>query len=259
MRNLCMIVSYEGTHYHGFQIQPNKVTVQQKIQEAIHVLTGEETIIHASGRTDAGVHARAQVFHFHTSSPIKLQQWTLAINARLPKDIVVQNTFEVPESFHARRSAKSKTYRYTIRNDRLPDVFRRNLQLHVPVKLNWQAIEQALQHLIGRHDFTTFASTKTDKASLVRTIYRAWIEEDPHDPAVKHLYFKGDGFLTHMIRIIIGTLLQVGRGKRSSDDIPTILLGKNRALAGPTAPAHGLMLWEVEYDEIPPYGSIVSR
>ncbi|CAM3086725.1 tRNA pseudouridine(38-40) synthase TruA [Paenibacillus sediminis] len=257
MRNLCMTVSFDGTAYNGFQTQPGGNTIQDHIEEAIRLLTGETVKIHGSGRTDAGVHARSQVFHFHTSSAIPVERWCLALNARLPDDIIVTSAREVPLSFHSRRSAKRKTYRYTINANQFPDVFQRRYQVHHPGKLDIPAMQQGLEYLIGTHDYTSFASRHSTKTSHVRTIYNARIEVDTsmsragtRDQGVLHTYITGNGFLQHMVRIIMGTLIQVGEGKRSPEDMLRILQAQDRSAAGPTAVSQGLMLWSVEYDEL---------
>ncbi|GGG11087.1 tRNA pseudouridine(38-40) synthase TruA [Paenibacillus aceti] len=256
MRNLLMIVSYDGTEYFGFQTQPGGNTVQDHLEAAIMQLTGEVVKIHGSGRTDAGVHARQQPFHVHTDSKIPVDRWRMALNGRLPADIRVTDVREVPLSFHARRLAKRKTYRFTINANRIPDVFTRRYQVHHPGRLNVESMREGLKHLIGTHDYTSFASRHSTKASHVRTIYDAWIEWDQsgscsgsHEQGIIHIFMTGSGFLQHMVRIIVGTLLQVGEGKRKPEDMKRILEAKDRAAAGPTAESKGLMLWEVLYDE----------
>lgn len=255
MRNLLATVSYDGTAYYGFQTQPGGNTVQDAIEHALLQLTGEVIKIHGSGRTDAGVHARAQVFHFHTNSIIPLERWRLALNGRLPEDIRITEIIEVPLEFHARRSAKRKTYRYSINGNRVPDIFVRRYQLHHPGKLDVEAMRKGLEYLVGTHDFTSFASRHSTKSSHVRTILEARLEVEQselvagsHEQGVIHLYVTGNGFLQHMVRIIVGTLLQVGEGKRTPEDLKAILAAKDRAAAGPTAESKGLMLWNVEYD-----------
>ncbi|MDT3428530.1 tRNA pseudouridine38-40 synthase [Paenibacillus forsythiae] len=256
MRNLFMKVTYDGTSYDGFQTQPEGNTVQDMLERAITHLTGEVVKITASGRTDAGVHAYGQPFNFETASLIPLERWCLALNARLPEDIVVTEAHEVPLSFHSRRAAKRKTYRYTINGNRFPDPFQRRLQFHHPVTLNVPAMEQGLPFLIGTHDFTSFASRKSTKASHVRTIYEAHMEvdrsmcrPDSSDQGVIHTYITGSGFLQHMVRIIMGTLIQVGEGKRRPESMADILAACDRAAAGPTAVAKGLALWSVNYGD----------
>lgn len=255
MRNLLMTVSYDGTNYFGFQTQPEGNTIQDKLEEAIAGLTGEIVKIHGSGRTDAGVHAREQPFHFQTRSQIPINRWRLALNGRLPFDIRVVSAVEVPMSFHSRRSAKQKTYRYTINGNRVLDVFHRNFQMHHPGRLDVDSMSKALTYILGTHDYTSFASRHSTKASHVRTIYEAWLEVDrspensgSDEQGVIHIYMTGNGFLQHMVRIIVGTLIQIGEGKRRAEDMKYILEATDRAAAGPTAESKGLMLWKVEYD-----------
>ncbi|MDO7908320.1 tRNA pseudouridine(38-40) synthase TruA [Paenibacillus sp. JX-17] len=254
MRNLCMKVNYDGTAYNGFQTQPDGNTVQDFLEEAIYSLTGEKLKITGSGRTDAGVHAYGQVFNFLTESPIPLRRWCLALNARLPQDIIVTDAIEVPLSFHSRRLAKKKTYRYSINANRFPDIFHRRTQFHHPTQLNVAAMEEGLKHLIGTYDYTSFASRRSQKTDHVRTIFDAHMKVDmsysrpgSDDQGIIDTYITGSGFLQHMVRIIMGTLIEVGEGKKSPDDIPGILAAKDRSKAGPTAVAHALMLWSVEY------------
>jgi len=246
LRNICLLVSYDGTRYHGFQTQPNGNTIQDRLEDAIRKLTGEEVRVTGSGRTDAGVHARGQVVNFHTLSRIPAERWALALNSRLPEDIVVRAAAEVDPSFHARRDAVAKTYRYTINTNRFPDVFCRRYQYHHPTPLDTGAMREGLRHLVGEHDFTSFCSIHTAAADRVRTIFEARLAEEPG--GLLNLVLTGNGFLYNMVRIIAGTLLQVGEGKLPPDRVAAILAAKDRSLAGPTAPAHGLTLMEVGYD-----------
>jgi tRNA pseudouridine38-40 synthase len=254
VRNLRFILSYDGTAYFGFQTQPRGNTIQDYLEKAIQTLTGETVKVISSGRTDAGVHARGQVFNFTTSSVIPVERWCLALNTRLPKDIVVLNAEEVPLSFHSRKDAKRKTYCYTIRTSRFPDVFNRPYEFHHPTALNVEAMKESLPCLIGEHDFSSFCTVRTDKEVRVRTIYEARLEIEyeagnKSDKASRiRLFISGSGFLYNMVRIIVGTLLQIGEGKRSSSDMQHILNARSRQAAGPTAEARGLILWSVDYD-----------
>ncbi|MFC6232819.1 tRNA pseudouridine(38-40) synthase TruA [Paenibacillus allorhizosphaerae] len=257
MRNIRMTVSYDGTAYNGFQTQPGDLrTVQDQLEQAIKQLTGEQLKITASGRTDAGVHARGQVFNFITESQIPIERWCMALNARVAEDIVVRDARIVPIDFHSRRAAKRKTYRYTVRCGKNPDVFKRHMEFHHPTPLNIEAMREGLRYLVGEHDFTSYSSVRTAKNSFIRTIYEAKLVCDPFEEELNsfafHIFLTGNGFLYNMVRIIVGTLLQVGEGKRPSSDIGAILDAKNRGKAGPTAMAHGLMLWEVFYEEEAP-------
>jgi tRNA pseudouridine38-40 synthase len=255
VRNIRFVVSYDGTGYQGFQTQPSGNTVQDRLETAIRMLTDETVKITASGRTDAGVHARSQVCNFLSESSIPVERWAIALNSRLPPDIRVLFADEVPEAFNARRSAKRKTYRYSIRRSKFPDVFQRAYQYHHHGKLDVGAMREALAALVGEHDFTSFCSIRSDKDSHVRTIYNASIEhipdpgELPESSGVLHIFIAGNGFLYNMVRIIVGTLIQIGEGKRPATEMQAILAAMDRGRAGPTAEAHGLMLWNVEYEE----------
>lgn len=252
MRNVKITLSYDGTGYNGFQSQPQGNTIQDKIEEAIASLTGEQVKLVSSGRTDAGVHARRQVINFMTASAVPVERWCLALNARLPGDIVALQACEVPLTFHARRDAVSKTYCYKIRYGKFRDVFRRHHEYHYYSKLDLDAMGKALSILRGTHDFTSFCSTRSDKPSHVRTLYDTRLDYVPDGmPELTggciHIYLTGNGFLYNMVRIVVGTLLQIGEGKKTVQQMAEILEGKNRALAGPTAMSHGLTLWDVEY------------
>lgn len=254
VRNIMMDVSYDGTPYCGFQVQPGLRTVQGELEEAIRKLTGERIKLTSSGRTDAGVHARKQVVNFVTSSTIPASRWALAMNTRLPDDIVVQAAEEVPLGFHARRSAKRKTYRYSIQWTKWKNVFHRSTRFHHPAFLQVDAMREAIRYLEGEHDFSSFCSARSTVESHVRTIFETAIELEPEgadrdgEAGVIHIYVTGSGFLYNMVRIIVGTLLEVGTGKRKPEEMQTILAARNRKLAGPTAVPHGLMLWDVYYD-----------
>ncbi|MFD0590832.1 tRNA pseudouridine(38-40) synthase TruA [Paenibacillus sp. GCM10027627] len=246
MRNIGVKVSYDGTHFNGFQSQPYGRTVQDEIEKALKHLTGETIVIIGSGRTDAGVHAMGQVFNFLTESSIPTERWAIALNTRLPKDIIILEAWDVAEGFHSRRSAKRKTYRYTIDTGKFPDVFGRSYRFHHPTKLDVEEMEKGLSYLIGTHDFTSYTSIHSTKPHHIRTIYEAYFVREG---AALHMYVTGNGFLYNMVRIIMGTLLFVGQGKLTAENMKLILEGKSRALAGPTAMAHGLTLVEVNYDD----------
>ncbi|UKS25565.1 tRNA pseudouridine(38-40) synthase TruA [Paenibacillus sp. HWE-109] len=253
MRNLRFTISYDGTAYSGYQIQPRADTIQYRLEQAVLLLTGETVKVISSGRTDAGVHAKAQVINFTTNSKIPVERWCLALNARLPRDIVAHTAEEVPPSFHSRKAAKRKTYCYTIRSARFPDVFHRNYEYHHPTHLNVEAMREALPCLLGEHDFTSFCTVRTDKEVKVRTLYEVRMETETDELSATgkvgriRLIVTGNGFLYNMVRIIAGTLIQIGEGKRPSSDMQRILEAQDRAEAGPTAEAMGLTLWKVEY------------
>ncbi|SFA48755.1 tRNA pseudouridine38-40 synthase [Parageobacillus thermantarcticus] len=239
-------LSYDGTHFFGYQIQPGKRTVQGELERALQQIhKGEAIRVTASGRTDAGVHAYGQVIHFDTPLSLSPDQWKKALNALLPDDIVIKDAQEATPSFHARFSAKAKEYRYKVRIAQERDVFLRNYCYYFPHPLDMEAMRRALRLIEGTHDFTSFCSAKTNVDDRVRTIYTA-------DMAVRddllEFRFIGNGFLYNMVRIIVGTILEVGQGKRSVDSISSALAAKDRRLAGKTAPPQGLYLWKVYYD-----------
>ncbi|NLP18442.1 MAG: tRNA pseudouridine(38-40) synthase TruA [Firmicutes bacterium] len=245
MRNIRLLVSYDGTDYHGFQLQENALTIQELLEDALKKVTEESIRVIPAGRTDAGVHARGQVVNFPSTSSIPLERFPKALNSCLPRDIVVQEAKEVAPDFNARRSAKSKLYRYTLDCGPYPNVFWNRFAWHPIYKLDPDLIFQAGQHLLGRHDFTSFRAAGSAVKTSVRNITR--LEWDFSQAPLWHLFIEADGFLYKMARAIVGTLVEVGRGRISPADIIKIREGKNRCLAGPTAPARGLTLWEVKY------------
>lgn len=247
MRRLKCIIAYDGTDFAGYQVQPNARTVQGVLEKALMKLhKGEPIRIYASGRTDGKVHAVGQVIHF--DSPLKLtcEQWIKALNSLISDDITIKHAEYVDSSFHARYSAKSKEYRYRILRKKEKDPFLRNYTYHFPYPLDLDAMRQAIAYFIGTHDFTSFCSAKTDIEDRIRTIEEFEFFEENEELIFR---IKGNGFLYNMVRIIIGTVLEVGVGKRDPGEIPKILAGRKRELAGKTVPGHGLYLWKVEYDE----------
>lgn len=245
LRKIKCKVSYDGGAYGGFQLQENVMTIQQKLEEALYSIEKEPTRIYGSGRTDSGVHAKGQVFHFHTRVEIPEDRWPLALNKNLPEDIVVLDAAYVPDDFHARFDVKEKTYRYCLWNHRLPHVFQRRYSWHIPYTLDIEAMRKAAIYLIGEHDFTSFCSLKAVVENKIRHVYEISIEEE--ESGEIWLTFRGKGFLYNMVRIMVGTLVQVGSGKYSFFTVKDILEAKDRNRAGVTAPAQGLFLWNVEY------------
>ncbi|MGN7471732.1 tRNA pseudouridine(38-40) synthase TruA [Brevibacillus sp. SAFN-007a] len=244
MKRLRCVLGYDGTDFSGFQVQPDQVTVQGEIEAALKRITGEEIQIHGSGRTDAGVHARGQVIHFDTNSHIPLDKWRFVLNNQLPDSIVIRSVEEVSESFHARFDVKVKEYRYCIDNNPVADVFRHRYADHIRFPLDVEAMQQAARHLVGEHDFTSFCSAKTFVEDKVRTLYSLTVERSGGEVWVT---CRGNGFLYNMVRIIVGTLVEVGQGKRHPDELKQILAARDREMAGKTAPAKGLTMWEVVY------------
>ncbi|MEX2104282.1 MAG: tRNA pseudouridine(38-40) synthase TruA, partial [Bacilli bacterium] len=215
------------------------------IQQSLSQLTGEEITVFASGRTDAGVHALGQVIHFCTSNGMPLHRWCLALNHLLPSDIIALVAYDVPDSFHARHHAVSKIYRYKVDNARFRDVFHLNQAYHYVWPIDDEKMRKAAELLIGEHDFTSFCSTKSVVKSRIRTLYDIKIERNGQ--FVEFTYF-GNGFLYNMVRILTGTLLEVGRGRILANSMKEILEAKERTKAGPTVPPEGLTLLEVNYE-----------
>lgn len=228
----------------GWQKQPNKLNIQGEIEQAISSLTGEEIDLIGSGRTDAGVHALGQVANFKTNSKIPIEKMAVAINSKLKKSIIIKNAEEVEERFHSRYNAKNKTYRYIINNSEYGSAIYRDLEYNFPIKLDVEKMKRAAKYFEGEHDFSGFKASGTSAKNSVRTIYKAEVKENGERILIE---LTGNGFLYNMVRIISGTLLEVGLGKIEADNIPDIIESKNRQNAGKTLPAHGLYLVEVKY------------
>ena len=244
MRNIKLIIEYDGKSFNGWQKQPNKLNIQGEIERAIGEITGEEIDLIASGRTDAGVHSLGQTANFKTNSNLPIEKIAIAINSKLKKSIVIKSAEEVDERFHSRYSVKSKTYRYTINNSPMGTAIYREMEYHVPMKLNIENMKKAAQFFEGEHDFKGFKASGTSSKSSVRTIYNADVRKEG-----ERIYIEltGSGFLYNMVRIIAGTLVDVGIGKINPEQIPNIIEAKDRSKAGKTLPAHGLCLMKVEY------------
>ncbi|MEW8987195.1 MAG: tRNA pseudouridine(38-40) synthase TruA [Bacillus sp. (in: firmicutes)] len=245
MQRYKCVIAYVGTAFSGYQVQPNKRTVQSEFESALQKLhKGEQVRIFASGRTDAGVHAKGQVIHFDSPLKIPVEKWTIALNTLLPHDISVLKTEAAPNDFHARFDVIAKEYRYYLHLSTIRDPFQHNFAYQFKYPLNTEAIVTASKLLLGTHDFTSFCSAKTEVEDRVRTIHEIDMIED-EDLLV--FRFVGNGFLYNMVRILVGTLLEIGSGERDAATIPAILASHDRTKAGKTAPAHGLYLWEVFY------------
>ena len=245
MRNIKLTIEYDGKRYLGWQrLGDSDKTIQGKIESVIKQMTNEDIEIIGSGRTDAGTHARGQVANFKTESVLTREEMQKFFNRYLPRDIVITKVEEVPERFHARYNAKGKQYSYYVWNSELPTVFNRSYHFHVPQTLNFEKMEEACQKLMGKHDFIGFSALKKSKKSTVRTIEEISIHQD--GPNVQFV-FVGDGFLHKMVRILTGTLLEIGMGKMTVADIDTVFENKVRQQAGETVPAQALFLDEVFY------------
>lgn len=263
MRNLRLTIAYDGTAYFGWQIQPDRPTVQGLLQEAFHKLTGEAVAANCAGRTDAGVHALGQVANLRTASQLPLERILLGLQHYLPDDVAIREVADVPPDFHATLSAKRKTYRYVVHPSRIRDPFTRRYAWRVSHALDESAMSRAATHLVGRHDFRCFETQGSPRVDTVRTLFDVqvrrcgpWAILSPETkpmPASDGPFFvievTGDGFLYNMVRAITGTLVDVGLGKRTADSLASLIASGRRAAAGQTAPPQGLFLVQVEYGE----------
>ncbi len=244
MHNYRLDICYDGSRYRGWQRLPGKDdTIQGKLETALSRILGEEIEISGSGRTDAGVHARGQVANFHCESPMPAQEILSQLRRFLPEDIGILGCKAVSPRFHARLNAKEKTYRYRIWNSEAPCVFERKFVALMPQALDMRAMQRAADHFLGEHDFAAFCTNAKMKKSTVRFIRSLEISRQGPELIIT---VTGNGFLQNMVRILVGTLVEVGRGERSADSIPGLFHGK-RADAGFLAPAQGLCLMEVFY------------
>lgn len=244
MRNIKLIISYDGTEFSGWQRQPNLRTVQQELEEAIGRLTGVVPTANASGRTDAGVHALGQVVHFLTASRHGPEVFVKALNATLPADIRVKHASDQPQAFHSTFDAKAKLYRYVIDNNPVADPFQLRYAHHVYHPLDVAAMHRAGQAIRGRHDFHSFETNWPNRTSSVRTVTHLAVSR--MGPFV-WIDAEADGFLYNMVRTIAGTLIMVGLGRWPESKVAEVIAAEDRAVAGPTAPPQGLFLVRVRY------------
>ena len=245
-RNIVLTVAYDGTAYHGFQRQtPPVIAVQNVLEEKLAMVFGDSIELAASGRTDAGVHAYGQVVNFFTNGTIPVDRIVRAVNSLLPPDIVVKEAHEADSGFSARHSAKSKTYIYRIQQGGVPNPFTQRYAWHERRPLNTEAMQEALQYILGTHDFSAFRASGGAPMSPVRTMYEASVEI--RAGGMIEFRIHGSGFLYHMVRNLIGTLANVGLGRLTPDDFKRILDSRDRQNASATAPACGLYLYKVEY------------
>jgi len=244
MRNLRLDICYDGTRYRGWQRQSGTDnTIQGKIEQCLSRILGEEIEISGSGRTDAGVHARLQMANFHCESTMSAGEILTQLRRYLPEDIGIYSCKDCSERFHARLNAKEKTYLYRIWNSDVPCVFERRYVAEFPESLDLEAMKQAAGYLVGEHDFSAFCGNPKFKKSTVRFIRSVDIRRRGEEVQIT---FTGNGFIHNQVRIMVGTLIEVGRGERQADTIP-VLFGEKRAQAGFLAPAQGLCLMEVTY------------
>ena len=245
MRNIKLVIEYDGRGFNGWQKQPNKLNIQGEIENAIFQITGEKVDLIASGRTDAGVHSLGQIANFKTNSNIPIEKMAIAINSKLKRSIRIQNAEEVEERFHSRYSVKSKRYRYTINNSEFGSAIYRDMEYHFPIKLDIDKMKKAAKYFEGEHDFKAFKASGTSSKSSVRKIYKAEVIKAENNRI--YIELTGNGFLYNMVRIIAGTLVDVGTGKILPEEIPEIIEAGERIRAGKTLPPNGLCLMEVIY------------
>jgi len=244
MRNILLKIEYDGTNYAGWQYQKNAKSIQETIEAALKRIINRKARLISSGRTDAGVHALSQFANLKTDSEIPLFNLQRALNSVLPRDIVIKELKEVPLKFHSRFDAKSKIYRYTIINGPSPSAITRNFTAHIPYKLNLALIKKEARILVGKHDFKSFQAADRMERSSVRTIKKIKIKKSGDTIKID---VEADGFLYNMVRNIVGTLIDIGRGRLPAGSMACILKARDRRLAGETAPARGLCLMEVKY------------
>ena len=244
MRNIKLTIEYHGKDFNGWQKQPNKLNIQGEIERAIGSITGEEIELIGSGRTDAGVHSLGQVANFKTNSNIAIEKFALAINSKLKKSIVIKKAEEVEERFHSRYCAHAKKYRYVINNSETGTAVYRELEYQFPIPLDVEKMQQAAKYFEGEHDFAAFKASGTSSKNSVRKIFKAEVLAKEERVWIE---LTGSGFLYNMVRIIAGTLLDVGMGKIKPEEISEIIKSKDRSQAGKTLPAVGLYLVEVNY------------
>ena len=253
MRNIRLTLAYDGTDFHGWQRQPSAPTIQACLEDAIHTLTGASVQVYGSGRTDAGVHASHQVANFHTVFPIPCPNLVKALNDLLPPTVRVKAVDEAAADFHARYDVRRKTYRYSILQAKVGSPFLGRFVCHHPYPLDRTRMAQAARHFLGEHDFTSFAAAdgqdleNDSPKCMVRSISRSRLLWRPRTSILVY-DVTGNGFLHHMVRNVVGTLMDVGRGRTAPTDVPAILAARDRSRAGPTAPAQGLCLVKGEYD-----------
>ncbi len=247
MRVFKLVLAYDGSNYSGWQVQPGRTTLQGTLEEALARITGQHVRVTGSGRTDAGVHALAQVASFRSETELATNVLHKALNAELPRDMAVFSVEEADAGFHARASARRKRYRYQLDDRPIRDVFSRRYSWHCRHRLDAEAMHRAAQSLAGRHDFSSFETSGSARRSSVRTVFAISVQRVGEQPGGISLEIEADGFLYNMVRTIVGTLVEVGRGVRDESWPAEVLEARDRKAAGQTAPAHGLFLLRVDY------------
>ncbi|MBU9720191.1 MULTISPECIES: tRNA pseudouridine(38-40) synthase TruA [Bacillaceae] len=247
MKRVKIIASYDGSHFSGYQVQPDARTVQGELQKALaRMHKADSWNATGSGRTDTGVHSLGQTIHFDTSLNLPENRWPMALNALLPDDIIILEASYVGDDFHARYDTVGKEYIYRVETSKVKNVFKRNYCFHVREELDLEKMQKAASHYLGTHDFTSFSSPRTAVVDKVRTIYDVSIDRSGEELTFRYV---GSGFLYQMVRVLTGTLIEIGKDRMNAEEIPEILEAKDRALAGPTIPGNGLYLSKVVYSE----------
>ncbi|NPV03524.1 MAG: tRNA pseudouridine(38-40) synthase TruA [Syntrophaceae bacterium] len=246
MRNIKLTIEYDGTAYNGWQRQADVLTIQQVMEDTLARILNDRVVLVASSRTDTGVHAMNQVANFRTSSGLPLRNLHLGVNSLLPPDIVVKEMSEVPWEFHAQYNARGKVYRYRIFNNPVRTALERHRCWHVRRPLDLGAMQRAARHLLGTHDFSSFCASQSEVEDRVRTVTDARLVREEGEGMIA-FWIEADGFLRHMVRNIVGTLVDVGRGAIPAEDMARIVGARDRRAAGQAAPARGLCLMEVKY------------
>ncbi len=246
MKNFKVVLEYDGTNYHGWQVQTNAISIQEIIEKALETLLREKVRTYVSGRTDSGVHAKNQVINFKVSTMnMKPEKLMVGLNCLLPEDVAIKNVEEVPIDFDSRKSARSKIYRYVILNRKAPTALERHRCWHVRAKLDVDLMNSCAGYLVGEHDFSSFRGTRCNASHAVRKVFRAAFTAQEDD--FIHFEIEGRGFLKHMVRNIVGTLVDVGMGKTTLTEFKSIIDAKDRKVAGLNAPPQGLFLQAVNY------------
>ena len=247
MRNIKLIIEYDGSAYHGWQVQDNALTIQQVVEEQLYVILREKVRLNSSGRTDAGVHALGQVVNFKTEATLSCERIFIGLNGILPDDIAIRSVEEASDGFNARRSAKSKIYRYVILNRLAPTALERHRCWHLRSPLDIGLMHEAALMLIGEYDFSAFRGSGCTATHPLRRVLGVSFEHSSENNDVINFEIEGQAFLKHMVRNIVGTLVGVGQGKIDLSDFKNILESRDRTQAGVTAPAQGLFMLEVKY------------
>jgi len=243
-RNISLVLEYDGTNYHGWQCQPSAITLQEVVQRSVERILDHPVKIYAAGRTDTGVHAFGQVINFFTEKSLDIRSIAKGVNSLLPGDVRVKDAGEVDESFHARYSAKSKSYIYCIVNARLHSPFHVRYSWHIPYTLNARLMNESIKEIVGVHDFSSFKKKNEMYKRHEREVLRAGVRRRGR---FIYIFIEATGFLRYMVRNIVGTLVLVGEGRNSKEDFIAVLQSKDRINAGPTAPPQGLFLRKIRY------------